>query len=174
MNNITFILILLCFYGICYYLNMLLKIYIDDKNYITENEWTNFHRTLNYMYIQEGMEHYGSFYTKKSFNLVKNGEMHLTNFYVKIGEMAIYLKKYKYSFKDYFLKHKSNIYYTVHYMPYGSFTTDIFKTAPEEMMFELYTDFDVLIAEFPRLIRDRKKIYKKHLIESIYKEKDIC
>ena len=58
-------------------------------------------------------------------------------------------------------------------MPYGSFTTDIFKTAPKEMMFELYTDFDVLIAEFPRLIRDRKKIYKKKLIESICKEKDI-
>ena len=162
MNNIAFILILLCFFCICYFLYIILKNYIDDKYYITENEWTNFHRTLNYMYIQEGMEHYGSFYTKKSFNLVK------------IGEMAIYLKKYKYSFKDYFLKHKSNIYYTVHYMPYGSFTTDIFKLTPEEMMFELYTDFDVLIAEFPRLIRDRKKIYKKHLIESIYKEKDIC
>ena len=162
MNNITFILILLCFFCICYFLYIILKNYIDDKNYITENEWTNFHRTLNYLYIQEGMEHYGSFYPKQSFDLVK------------IGERAIYLKKYKYSFKDYFLKHKSNIYYTVHYMPYGSFTTDIFKTAPEEMMFELYTDFDVLIAEFPRLIRDRKKIYKKHLIESICKEKDIC
>ena len=57
---------------------------------------------------------------------------------------------------------------------YGSFTTDIFKSAPEEMMFGLYTDLDSLIADFPRLIRDRKKIYKKHLIESICKEKDIC
>ena len=57
---------------------------------------------------------------------------------------------------------------------YGSFTTDIFKSAPEEMMFGLYTDLDKLIADFPRLIRDRKKIYKKHLIESICKEKDIC
>lgn len=102
------------------------------------------------MYIQEGMEHYGSFYTKKSFNLVK------------IGEMFIYLKKDDYSFKRHFLKHKSNNYYTVNYMPYDSFTTDIFKLTPEEMMFELYTDFDVLIAEFPRLIRDRKKIYKKN------------
>ena len=95
MNNITFILILLCFFCICYFLYIILKNYIDDKNYITENEWTNFHRTLNYMYIQEGMEHYGSFYTKKSFNLVK------------IGEKAIYIKKYKYYFKDYFLKHIS-------------------------------------------------------------------
>src|SRR5574344_462398 len=67
-----------------------------------------------------------------------------------------------------------NSYYTVNYMPYDSFTTDIFKLTPEEMMFELYTDFDALIAEFPRLIRDRKKIYKKKLIESICKEKDIC
>ena len=57
-------------------------------------------------------------------------------------------------------------------MPYDSFTTDIFKLTPEEMMFELYTDFDVLIAEFPRLIRDRKKIYKKKLIESICKDED--
>ena len=40
------------------------------------------------------------------------------------------------------------------------------------MIFELYTDLDNLIAEFPRLIRDRKKIYKKHIIESICKEAD--
>ena len=30
------------------------------------------------------------------------------------------------------------------------------------MMFEFYTDLDKLIADFPRLIRDRKKIYKKN------------
>ena len=42
------------------------------------------------------------------------------------------------------------------------------------MMFEFYTDLDKLIADFPRFIRDRKKIYKKYLIESICKEKDIC
>lgn len=42
------------------------------------------------------------------------------------------------------------------------------------MMFEFYTDLDKLITEFPRLIRDRKKIYKKRIIESICKEKDIC
>ena len=157
---INIVLALLCFFGICYFLHIVWKYYKDDKNYITEKEWTNFYRTLNYMYIQEGMEHYGPFNTKHSFNLVK------------IGEMAIYLKKYKYSFKDHFLKHKSNIYYTVHYMPYGSFTTDIFKSTPEEMMFGLYTDLDSLIAEFPRLVRDRKKIYKKHIIESICKEED--
>lgn len=40
-------------------------------------------------------------------------------------------------------------------------------------MFEFYTDLDKLIAEFLRLIRDRKKIYKKRIIESICKEKDI-
>lgn len=28
-------------------------------------------------------------------------------------------------------------------------------------MFEFYTDLDKLIAEFPRLIRDRKKIYTR-------------
>ena len=41
-------------------------------------------------------------------------------------------------------------------------------------MFEFYTDLDKLIADFLRLIRDRKKIYKKKLIESICTEKDIC
>ncbi len=75
--------------------------------------------------------------------------------------------------KGIFLKHKSNSYYTVHYMPYGSYTTEIMKSYPEEMMFELYTDILKLEKEFPRLIRDRKKIYKKHIIESICKEKDI-
>ena len=139
---------------------MVWKYYKDDKNQISEKEWINFHRTLNYFYHKEGMEYYGPFNTKQSFNLVK------------IGEMSIYLKKDDYSFKRHFLKHKSNSYYTVNYMPYDSFTTDIFKLTPEEMMFELYTDFDVLIAEFPRLIRDRKKIYKKHIIESICKEED--
>ena len=59
-------------------------------------------------------------------------------------------------------------------MPYGSFTTEIFRSAPSEMMFELYTDILKLEEEFPILIRDRKKIYKKHIIESICKEKDIC
>lgn len=33
---------------------------------------------------------------------------------------------------------------------YGSFTTDIFKSAPEEMMFGLYTDLDSLIADFSK------------------------
>lgn len=141
---------------------MVWKYYSDDKNQISEKEWTNFHRTLNYLYHQEGMEHYGPFYSRWSFKEVE------------IGEMSIYLKKDHYSFKRHFLKHKSNSYYTVHYMPYGSFTTDIFKSAPEEMMFELYTDLDELIKEFPRLIKDRKKIYKKRIIESICKEKDIC
>ena len=139
---------------------MVWKYYKDDKNQFSEKEWINFHRTLNYMYIQEGMEHYGPFNTKQSFNLVK------------IGEMSIYLKKDDYSFKKHFLKHKSNSYYTVNYMPYDSYTTEIMKSYPEEMMFELYTDLDSLIADFPRLIRDRKKIYKKKLIESICKEED--
>lgn len=30
------------------------------------------------------------------------------------------------------------------------------------MMFEFYTDLDKLIAEFPRLIRDRKKIFETY------------
>ena len=106
------------------------------------------------------MEHYGPFISRRSFKEVQ------------IGEMIIYLKKDDYSFKRHFFKHKSNSYYTIHYLPYGSFTTDIFKSTPEEMMFELYTDLDAFIAEFPRLIRDRKKIYKKKLIESICKEED--
>ena len=41
------------------------------------------------------------------------------------------------------------------------------------MIFEFYTNLDKLIAEFPRLTKDRKKIYKKRIIESICKEKDI-
>lgn len=147
----------LCIYGL---LIIIWKYYRDDKNQITEKEWTNFHRTLNYLYIQEGMEHYGPFISRRSFKEVQ------------IGEMIIYLKKDDYSFKRHFLKHKSNSYYTIHYLPYGSFTTDIFKSTPEEMMFELYTDLDAFIAEFPRLIRDRKKIYKKKLIKSICKEED--
>ena len=152
----------LYFLAICGLLCMVWKYYSDDKNQISEKEWTNFHRTLNYLYHQEGMEHYGPFYSRWSFKEVE------------IGEMSIYLKKDNYSFKRHFLKHKSNSYYTVHYMPYGSYTTEIMKSYPEEMMFELYTDLDELIKEFPRLIRDRKKIYKKRIIESICKEKDIC
>lgn len=151
----------LLFLAICGFLCMIWKFYRDDKNQISEKEWTNFHRTLNYLYHQEGMEHYGPFYSRWSFKEVE------------IGEMSIYLKKDDYSFKRHFLKHKSNSYYTVHYMPYGSYTTEIMKSYPEEMMFELYTDLDELIKEFPRLIRDRKKIYKKRIIESICKEKDI-
>lgn len=151
----------LLFLAICGFLCMIWKYYKDDKNQISEKEWTNFHRTLNYLYHQEGMEHYGPFYSRWSFKEVE------------IGEMSIYLKKDDYSFKRHFLKHKSNSYYTVHYMPYGSYTTEIMKSYPEEMMFELYTDLDELIKEFPRLIRDRKKIYKKRIIESICKEKDI-
>lgn len=141
---------------------MIWKYYKDNKNQITEKEWTNFSRRLNYMYNQEGMEHYGPFCSRRSFKEVE------------IGDMNIILKKDDYFFKRHFLKHKSNSYYTVHYMPYGSFTTEIMKSYPEEMIFEFYTDLDKLIAEFPRLIRDRKKIYKKHVIESICKEKDIC
>ena len=114
------------------------------------------------LYKKYDMAKYGPFYSRWSFKEIE------------IGEMSIYIKKDDYSFKRHFLKNKSNCYYTVHYMPYGSFTTDIFKTTPEEMMFKLYTDILKLEKEFPRLIRDRKKIYKKHLIESIYKEKDIC
>ena len=91
--------------------------------------------------------------------------------YIK-DSINIYLKKDDYSFKKHFLKHKSNSYYTVNYMPYDSYTTEIMQSYPEEMMFELYTDLDSLIADFPRLIRDRKKIYKKKLIESICKEED--
>ena len=159
---IDIILVPFLFLSICDLLIMIWKYYKDNKNQITEKEWTNFHRTLNYLYHHEGMEHYGQFICRRYFKEVE------------IGEMFIYLKKDDYSFKRHFLKHKSNSYYTVNYMPYDSFTTDIFKLTPEEMMFELYTDFDVLIAEFLRLMRDRKKIYKKKLIESICKEKDIC
>lgn len=150
------------FLGICGFLCMIWKFYKDDKNHITENEWHNFTTILNYLYHHEGWEHYGPFYSRWSFKEVE------------IGEMSIYLKKDDYSFKRHFLKNKSNCYYTVHYMPYGSYTTEIMKSYPEEMMFELYTDLDELIKEFPRLIRDRKKIYKKRIIESICKEKDIC
>lgn len=138
---------------------MVWKYYKDDKNHITEKEWTNFHHALNYLYHHERMEHYGPFYSRWSYKEVE------------IGEMSIYLKKDDYSFKRHFLKHKSNSYYTVHYMPYGTYTND---SGPEEMMFELYTDLDKLVEEFPRLIKDRKKIYKKRIIESICKEKDIC
>lgn len=148
----------LYFLAICGVLYMVWKYYKDDKNHITEKEWTKFQSTLNYLYHHAGMEHYGPFYSRWSYKEVE------------IGEMAIYLKKDDYSFKRHFLKHKSNSYYTVHYMPYDSYTT----SGPEEMMFELYTDLDELIKEFPRLIRDRKKIYKKRIIESICKEKDIC
>lgn len=157
---INIVLTPLYFLAICGLLLMVWKYYKVDKNQITEKEWTNFHRSLNYLYQQEGMEHYGPFISRWSFKQIE------------IGEMFVYIKKDDYSFKRHFLKHKSNSYYTVHYMPYGSFTTDIFKSTPEEMMFELYTDLDALIAEFPRLIRDRKKIYKKKLIESICKEED--
>lgn len=149
------------FLWICGLLLMVWKYYKDDKNQITEKEWTNFKRSLNYLY-QRRNGTLCPFISRRSFNLIE------------IGEMFVYIKKDDYSFKRHFLKHKSNSYYTVHYMPYGSFTTDIFKSTPEEMMFELYTDLDALIAEFPRLIKDRKKIYKKKLIESICKEKDIC
>ena len=151
----------LLFLAICGFLCMIWKYYKDDKNQISEKEWTKFYSVLNYLYHTEGMEHYGPFYSRWSFKEVE------------IGEMSIYLKKDDYSFKRHFLKHKSNSYYTVHYMPYGSYTTEIMKSYPEEMMFELYTDLDELIKEFPRLIRDRKKIYKKRIIESICKEKDI-
>ena len=151
----------LLFLAICGFLCMIWKYYCDDKNHITEKEWTKFYSVLNYLYHTEEMEHYGPFYSRWSFKEVE------------IGEMSIYLKKDDYSFKRHFLKHKSNSYYTVHYMPYGSYTTEIMKSYPEEMMFELYTDLDELIKEFPRLIRDRKKIYKKRIIESICKEKDI-
>lgn len=151
----------LLFLAICGFLCMIWKYYKDDKNHITEKEWTKFYSVLNYLYHNEGMEHYGPFYSRWSYKEVE------------IGEMSIYLKKDDYSFKRHFLKHKSNSYYTVHYMPYGSYTTEIMKSYPEEMMFELYTDLDELIKEFPRLIRDRKKIYKKRIIESICKEKDI-
>ena len=152
----------LLFLAICGFLCMIWKFYKDDKNQISEKEWRNFYLHMYGLYKKYDMAKYGPFYSRWSFKEIK------------IGEMIIYIKKDDYSFKRHFLKNKSNCYYTVHYMPYGSFTTDIFKTTPEEMMFELYTDILKLEKEFPILIRDRKKIYKKHLIESIYKEKDIC
>ncbi len=82
----------LLFLAICGFLCMIWKYYKDDKNQISEKEWTNFHRTLNYLYHQEGMEHYGPFYSRWSFKEVE------------IGEMSIYLKKDDYSFKRHFLK----------------------------------------------------------------------
>lgn len=85
--------------------------------------------------------------------------------------MSIYIKKDHYSFKRHFLKNKSNIYYTVYYMPYSEYVSGHHSG---ETLFELYTDILKLEEEFPILIRDRKKIYKKQLIESICKEKDIC
>lgn len=158
---INIVLAPLYFLAICGALCMVWKYYKDDKNHITEKEWHNFYLHMYGLYQKYDMSKYGPFYSRWSFKVIE------------IGEMSIYLKKDDYSFKRHFLKHKSNIYYTVHYMPYGSFTTDIFRSTPEEMMFELYTDLDKLIAEFPRLIKDRKKIYKKRIIESICKEKDI-
>ena len=152
----------LLFLAICGFLCMIWKFYKDDKNQISEKEWRNFYLHMYGLYKKYDMAKYGQFICRRYFKEVE------------IGEMFIYLKKDDYSFKKHFLKHKSNSYYTVNYMPYDSFTTDIFKLTPEEMMFELYTDILKLEKEFPRLIRDRKKIYKKHLIESIYKEKDIC
>lgn len=152
-------LLFLAIYG---FLCMIWKFYKDDKNQISKKEWRNFYLHMYGLYKKYDMAKYGPFYSRWSFKEIE------------IGEMSIYIKKDDYSFKRHFLKNKSNCYYTVHYMPYGSFTTDIFKTTPEEMMFELYTDILKLEKEIPRLIRDRKKIYKKHLIESICKEKDIC
>lgn len=152
----------LLFLAICGFLCMVWKFYRDDKNQITEKDWHNFYLHMYGLYQKYDMAKYGPFYSRWSFKEIE------------IGEMSIYIKKDYYSFKRHFLKHKSNIYYTVHYMPYGSFTTEIFRSAPEEMMFELYTDILKLEKEFPILIRDRKKIYKKHIIESICKEKDIC
>jgi hypothetical protein len=152
----------LYFLAICGVLCMIWKFYRDDKNHITEKEWDWFYLNMHGLYQKYNMVKYGPFYSRWSYKEVE------------IGEMSIYLKKDDYSFKRHFLKHKSNSYYTVHYMPYGSYTTEIMKSYPEEMMFELYTDLDELIKEFPRLIRDRKKIYKKRIIESICKEKDIC
>lgn len=159
---INIILAPLYFLAICGLLCMIWKFYSDDKNHITEKDWHNFSVHMYGLYLKYDMAKYGPFYSRWSFKEIE------------IGEMSIYIKKDHYSFKMHFLKNKSNIYYTVHYMPYGSFTTEIFRTAPKEMMFELYTDILKLEEEFPILIRDRKKIYKKHIIESICKEKDIC
>lgn len=152
----------LLFLAICGFLCMIWKFYKDEKNHITEKDWHNFYLHMNGLYHKYDMAKYGPFYSRWAFKEIE------------IGEMSIYIKKDDYSFTRHFLKNKSNIYYTVHYMPYGSFTTEIFRSAPSEMMFELYTDILKLEEEFPILIRDRKKIYKKHIIESICKEKDIC
>lgn len=145
-------LLFLAIYG---FLCMIWKFYKDDKNQISKKEWRNFYLHMYGLYKKYDMAKYGPFYSRWSFKEIE------------IGEMSIYIKKDDYSFKRHFLKNKSNCYYTV-----------IFKTTPEdtpeEMMFELYTDILKLEKEIPRLIRDRKKIYKKHLIESICKEKDIC
>lgn len=141
---------------------MFWKFYRDEQNQNSEKEWHNFYLHMHELYQKYDLAKYGPFYSRWSFKEIE------------IGEMSVYLKKDKYSFTKHFLKQKSNIYYTVNYMPYGSFTTEIFRSTPEEMMFEMYTDLDKLVAEFPRLIKDRKKIYKKKLIESICKEKDIC
>lgn len=151
----------LLFLAICGFLCMIWKFYKDDKNQISEKDWRNFYLHMYGLYKKYDMAKYGPFYSRWSFKEIE------------IGEMSIYIKKDDYSFKRHFLKNKSNCYYTVHYMPYGSYTTEIMKSYPEEMMFELYTDILKLEKEFPILIRDRKKIYKKRIIESICKEKDI-
>ena len=78
------IIAILCF--MC----MFWKFYRDDKNYITEKEWKNFTSTLNYLYIKEGLEHYGPFYSRYSFKEVE------------IGDMSIRLMKEDYSFKRHF------------------------------------------------------------------------
>jgi len=149
----------LYFLAICGVLCMVWKFYRDDKNHITEKEWHWFYLHMHGLYQKYNMVKYGPFYSRWSYKEVE------------IGEMAIYLKKNPYSFKDHFLKHKSNIYYSVFYMPYNEYISGPY---PDETLFEVYTDILKLEKEFPRLIRDRKKIYKKLLIESICKEKDIC
>ena len=134
------------------------RFFSEEHNHIGEKDWHNFYLHMHGLYNKYNLAKYGPFYSRWSFKEIE------------IGEMCVYLKKTNYSFRDHFLKKKSNVYYAVYYMPYGEYVSGHHSG---ETLFELYTDILKLEKEFPILIRDRKKIYKKHLIESICKEKDI-
>lgn len=156
---IDVIMIPLLFLAILSALALIWRFFSENHNHISEKDWHEFYLYMYGLYQKYDMNKYGPFYSRWSFKAIE------------IGEMCIYLKKMNYSFRDHFLKKRSNIYYAVYYMPYGEYVSGHHSG---KTLFELYSDILKLEKEFPILIRDRKKIYKKQLIERICKEKDIC
>lgn len=148
----------LLFLAILGALALIWRFFSEEHEHISEKDWHEFYEIMGNLYHDYDMAKYGPFYSRWSFKEIE------------IGEMCVYLKKTHYSFRDHFLKKRSNIYYAVYYMPYGEYVSGHHSG---ESLFELYTDKEKFKAEFPILIRDRKKIYKKQLIERICKEKDI-